>query len=131
MRRGTTLVELMVSVGFLGVGAVALLTCVNASVVKEGYARRRAIILAAAEDAVDSTRGAATMGTIFTGASIQYITVPGLQSTVTITTTITLQATYSDLYLVDVSATWNERPAVGVTRADSIVLDTLIRTNDT
>jgi len=121
----------MVSVGFLGVGAVALLTCVNAAVAKEGYARRRAVILAAAQDTIDGTRAAATMGTILTGVSTQTLTVQGLESTVTIRQTITLQSTYSDLYLVNVVAAWNEHPAVGVTRADSMVFDTFIRTNDT
>lgn len=121
----------MVSVGFLGVGAVALLTCVNAAVAREGYARRRATILAAAQDTIDGTRAAATMGTTPVGVSIQHLTVPGLESTVTIRQTVTLQATYSDLYLVHVRAEWNENPAVGVTRVDSIVLDTFFRTNDT
>ena len=121
----------MVAVGFLGLGAVALLTCVNASVAKEGYARRRALILASTQDVVDAARGAATMGTILTGTTTHGLTVPGLESTVTLTETITLQAGYSDLYLVDVAATWNEHPSVGVTRADSLVLDTLIRTHDT
>jgi hypothetical protein len=121
----------MVSVGFLGVGGVALLTCVNASVSKESYARRRAIILAAAENTIDVTRGSASLGSISTGVSTQTISVAGLEGSVTITESITLQASYTDLYLVNVTATWNEHPAVGVTRADSISLDTLIRTNDT
>ena len=131
MRRGTTLAELMVSVGFLGLGAVALLTCVNASLAKEGYSRRRAIILAAAENTIDAVRSNASMGTILTGSTPTTLVVPGLESTVTVTTTITLQTSYSDLYLVDVVASWSEHPAVGITRADSIVLDTFIRTNDT
>ena len=131
IRRGTTLVELMVSVGFLGVGAVALLACVNSSVAMEGYARRRALILAAAENVVDGTRAAASMGTITPGASTQSLTLAGLQSAATLTQTITLQTGYSDLYLVDVTATWNETPSAGITRTDSLELDTLIRTNDT
>jgi len=131
MRRGTTLVELMVSVGFLGVGAAALLTCVNASLAQEGYARRRALILAAAENVLDGTRSSASAGSVPTGVTTQALTVAGLQTTVTITETITLQSGYPDLYLVDVAATWNENPGVGTTRGDSLVLDTFIRPNDT
>jgi Tfp pilus assembly protein PilV len=130
-RAGTTLIEIMVAVSFLGIGAVALLKSVNSSLVNEGYARRRALILAAAQDAMDSVRSSASMGSVSNGSTVVHLTVPGLQSTVTITTTTTLQSTYSDLYLVDVSATWHEQPGIGVTRGDSIVLDTFVRTNDT
>ncbi|MHB8635896.1 MAG: type IV pilus modification PilV family protein [Fimbriimonadaceae bacterium] len=131
IRRGTTLVELMVSAGFLGVGAVALLACVNAAVTNGNYARRRAVILADAENVIDATRAAASMGTIQPGVSAQAVNVAGMETSVTITETITLQAGYTDLYLVDVSAAWNEHSAVGAARADSIVLDTYIKTHDT
>jgi len=121
----------MVSVGFLGLGAVAMLACVNAAVAKEGYARRRAQILTAAQNTIDATRSAASKGSFHTGVSSTTLTVAGLEANVTITQTITQPVGYSDLYLVDVTAAWNEHPAVGVTRGDSIVLDTFIRTNDT
>lgn len=131
MRRGTTLVELMVSVGFLGLGAVTLLACVNESLNNEAYARRRARILAAAQDVMDTTRATAHTGTVATGVTTKTIDVTGLQTGATITQTVTLQTGYSDLYEVNVTATWNERPGIGQTRADSIVLDTFVRAYDT
>ena len=121
----------MVAVGFLGLGAIALLTCVNTAITNEGYSQRRAFILAAAQNQIDAVRSNASFGTVSTGSTVSSLTVPGLQSTATLTTTITLESSYTDLYLVDVTASWNEHPAAGVTRADSLVLDTLIRTNDT
>ena len=136
-RRGTTLVELMVSGLVLpprcrgGRLFASLRQPVRGEDRRAVFSRRRALILAACENTMDTTRAAASQGTILTGASTQSLVVAGLESSVTITETITLQASYTDLYLVDVSANWNEHPAVGVTRADSLVLDTYIRTNDT
>src|SRR5579872_7393982 len=98
----------MVAVGFLGAGAIALLTCVNTALSRELYSQRRALILAATQNQMDVARSQASFGTIATGSSIKMASAPGLEAGVTITTSIALQSGYTDLYLVNVTATWNE-----------------------
>jgi Tfp pilus assembly protein PilV len=125
------MIELLVAVIILSIGATSLLTAVNASVANQSYSQRRASILASVQNTVDKARSTATGGTIITGTTTQTLTVSGIQGSVTLTKTCNLVAGYTDLYTVDVKATWTEIPGLNLTRADSLDLTTLIRSNDT
>lgn len=129
---GVTLIELLVALVVLSTSSVALLTGVNAAITKQSYAHRRALVLAALEDKVDTIRSNATGGTINVGTVITHLPLSGIEGQVTYTETITAIGGYTDLYTVQESASWTETAAVATAgRLDSMTLVTIVRTNDT
>jgi Tfp pilus assembly protein PilV len=126
---GTTLVELLVAVVFIGICVSSLIACVETSNKRDVYARRRILMLAQARASLEASRAAARTAALTPGVTTANPVTAGFTGTASLIKTITLASGYSNLYKVNVQINWSE-PAQGMNRADSLVLETWLRAPD-
>jgi type II secretory pathway pseudopilin PulG len=123
-RQGTTLVEILVSLVFLGLASGALLGVITLSHTRAGNNVDKLIALTLAEDAVDELRRLAKDNPMVLGTTTEALTGTGITGTVTRTTTITANAGYGTLYTISVTVTW-QHPTMSE-RSGSITLATKV-----
>lgn len=104
--KGTTLVELLVTVAFLGMCVVPMLTMINSSQIRANETKARMLALTVAQDQLDQCRLAAKSGTLAAGTTNTSVVVSGLSDPVGVTKTITLVAGFTKLYEVSIKATY-------------------------
>ena len=122
-RLGTTLVELAVAVVFLAVCTTAILECVTGSQVRTSYLQRRSAALGAAQDKVAKIRSTGARVALTPGTTVE-----SAGSEISVSQTISLVPTYSDLYDVTVQASWADGERLrGAARTDTITLRTYVR----
>jgi type II secretory pathway pseudopilin PulG len=127
---GTTLVELLVAVVFIGICVSSIVSCVTNAAARAVYARRRILMLGQARSAIESSRSTARTTALTTGAPIFILSgIAGFTGTATMTKTTTLVSGYTNLYKVNVTINWTEK-ALGINRPDSIVMETWMRAPD-
>jgi len=125
--RGTTLAELLVATVFLGLCAAPLVAATSSANRAATYASRRLVIMAAIDDQFNLTMAAGRSDPLTVGSTKTSVAVFGGVN-VQLTTTIQLATGYSDVYLVTVSADWNEPTRNDL--ADSMSFSTYIRAPD-
>lgn len=125
-RAGVTLMEILIAVTFLAICAVAILDVVMVADTQGSYALRRTQVLSTLQNQIETARGKAAAGTLTGGTTTSLLTIPGIPSTVTVTTTITLRSTSRTLWDVSTSATWMEQ-AKSRTWTDTATLVSLIK----
>lgn len=126
---GTTLVELLVAVVFIGICVSSILACVTTSGKRSVYARRRMLMLAQARSEIERTKASGRTTALTAGSTNTSAVVAGFTGTATLSKTIALISGYTNLYRVTVTVTWTER-SVGVSRNDSVSLETWTRSPD-
>jgi len=126
---GTTLVELLVAVIFIGICVSSIITCVTNAAARSVYARRRVLILGQVRSAIEQSKSTAKTSALTAGTTISVISVPGLTGNATMTKTVTVVSGYTNLYKVNVTASWTEK-ALGINRSDSMVMETWMRAPD-
>lgn len=120
-RSGTTLIELVLAAAFLGIAAAIMLQCVSGTMASMDYAQRRLAALDLARDQLDATRSNGRTAALTAGTTTTQWTIPSLTTKVTVTTTIALVPTYTNLYSVQVTSSWTEM-GTGTARTDSVTL---------
>lgn len=103
-KRGTTLVEILVSLVFLSLAIGPMVACVSQAQSAALNAQERYYVLGKVRDVIEAQRANALGALLTTGTTTT--TANGIWTPVTITTTIAGVSGYSDLYSVDVKATW-------------------------
>ena len=127
---GTTLVELLVAVVFIGICVSSIVTCVTNAAARSVYGRRRILMLAQARAAIESSKASAKSSSLSTGTFISALSgIQGFTGTATMTKTVNLVTGYTNLYKVNVTISWTEK-ALGINRSDSLVLETWMRAPD-
>lgn len=97
----------MVAAVFLGFCAAPLIAATSSANRAATYASRRLLIMAAIDDEFNLTQSAGRSDPLTVGSTTKNVSVLG-GVTVTLTTTIQLAGSYTDVYLVTVSAAWKE-----------------------
>lgn len=126
---GTTLVELLVAVVFIGICVSSIVGSVTNAAARAVYARRRILILGQARNALEQCKATAKKSALTPGTTINIWSPTGFTGTATCTQTITLISGYTNLYKVNETVTWTEK-ALGINRSDSMVLETWMRAPD-
>ena len=126
---GTTLVELLVAVVFIGICVSSIVSCVTNSAARSVYARRRILILGQARSALENSKSTAKTSALTPGTTFSVVSVSGFSGSATLTKTISLVSGYTNLYKVNVSITWTEK-ALGMNRSDSMTMETWMRAPD-
>ena len=126
---GTTLVELLVAVVFIGICVSAILSCVTNAAARSVYARRRVLILGQVRTAIEQSRATARTTALAPGNSISVLSIPGFTGSATMTKTTSLVAGYTNQYKVNVTVNWTEK-ALGINRSDSMVMEAWMRAPD-
>lgn len=106
-QKGTTLVELLVTVAFLGMCVVPMLTMINSSQIRANETKARMLSLAVAQDEMDKSRITAKTAALTVGSTTTSVAVSGLPDPVSLNKTITLVAGFTNLYEVTVAATYS------------------------
>jgi Tfp pilus assembly protein PilV len=126
---GTTLVELLVAVVFIGICVSSIVSCVTNAAARSVHAKRRILILGQVRSAMESTKATAKTSALTTGPTFFVLTMPGFTGSATMSKTITLQSGYTNLYRVNITVNWTEK-ALGINRSDSMVMETMMRAPD-
>jgi len=126
IQRGTTMIEIMVTVAFLAVCAAAIADGVGYSHTQAAYAYRRSVIVSRLQDEIEKARGLAAQATLVAGTSNSTATVTGVEGAVSIKRVTSLHQNSTSLFDVAASATWSD-PSFGGVRADTASLTTIIR----
>lgn len=126
---GTTLVELLVAVVFIGVCVSSILACVTTSGTRAIYARRRMLMLAQARSEIEKTKAQGRTASLTAANTTTSAVVPGFTGTASMAKSVALVTGYTNLYRITVSITWTER-GVGTSRSDSLSLETWTRSPD-
>lgn len=127
---GTTLVELLVAVVFIGICVSPIVTCVTNAAARAVYARRRILMLGQARPAIETSKATARTSALTPGSQVFVLSgISGFTGTATMTKTITIVAGYTSLYKVNVTINWTEK-ALGINRSDSMVMETVMRAPD-
>jgi type II secretory pathway pseudopilin PulG len=125
---GTTLVELLVALVFLGLTVSAMLTSIASAQSRADLAKQRAIALGVAEDDLAAARSSANKGVIAPGTTTTTKSIAGMP-TLTIKRVVVLAAGFIDLYNVTTTVSFT-RSVFRVNRTESIVLATMMRVPD-
>lgn len=124
-KRGTTLVEVMVALVFLGICASTLLAAVNRSQITASVAQDRLAAFSLAQAQIQAIRATARTAALSPGITASSATVPTISTQVAVTKTITAVPGYSDLFKVQIQATWGD--SSNPTRAGRAVVSTIMR----
>lgn len=127
VRRGTSLVEIMVALVFIAIVSGALLDAVARAGRNSEYAVRRSQALSLLQQRIEQVRADASGGSIST-ATINWTATPhGMTEPVNYSIGITARAgSTSDLFDVVGTATWQEVRRAG-TRSDQATIWTIVR----
>lgn len=125
---GTTLVELLICVIFLGLCAAAMLNAVSAAGRQASIAEEKLLALAVAKNELANAQAAAKTGTIVVGTTTTNPTDTGIKYPVSVKTVISAVSGYSDLYQVSSQVTWTAD--TGAALSGQVTLETYVVTND-
>ena len=125
---GTTLVELLICVIFLGLCAAAMLNAVGAASRQASVAEEKLLALATAKNQIAQQQAAARDGTLAVGTSTTNPTDTGIRFPVTVTTTVSAVGGYTDLYQVLTRVSWVSD--IGAEHSGAVQLQTYVVTND-
>lgn len=128
VRRGTTLVELLVAAVFVGLCSAAMLGAIGTSSRATSIAEEKLIALTFAKNELDLARAAANKGTITVGVRNETPSNTGIKYPVTVRTEVTAVAGVADLFLVRTRVRWESD--TGVEHSGSVTLETYVVTND-
>ena len=126
---GTTLVELLVAVVFIGICVSSIVSCVTNAAARSVYARRRILVLGQARTQIEQCRSTAKTSALTPGTTVLPMAITGFTGTPTMTKTITLISGYTNLYKVNISISWTEK-SLGANRTDTVVMETWMRAPD-
>jgi Tfp pilus assembly protein PilV len=126
---GTTLVELLVAVVFIGICVSALVACVSAGDKSSTNGRRRILMLAQARTEIEKSRSLARAAALSPSVVSYNAATSGFTGSATLSKQTTLISGYTNLYKVTVTISWVER-SYGVSRNDSLTLETWMRAPD-
>lgn len=127
--RGTTLVELMVCVIFLGLCAGAMLNSIGTAGRQSSIAEERILGVTLAKNELDKARAMARANTLVVGTTTTNPTNTGIKYPVTVTTTVSVAPPGNqDLYLVHAVVSWTSDTTQD--HSGSIALDTYVVQND-
>jgi type II secretion system protein I len=127
MRRGLTLVEVLVATAFLGICAASILDSVTLSVAQLSRVNRRSLALLLTEDTLEGYKAESRTGPPGSGTfSDTYLLSDGIIATVT--TTIA-NGTTSENRKITVVTTWEEQ-VLRRNYTDSLMLEMYVRTPD-
>jgi Tfp pilus assembly protein PilV len=126
---GTTLVELLVAVVFIGICVTAIVNSVTNAGSRAVYGRRRILMLSVARAELERAKSTAKTTALTPGTTFFSVNAAGFTGTGTETKTIALISGYTNLYKVTVSIAWTEK-ALGINRSDSLALETWVRAPD-
>lgn len=120
LRRGFTLLELLVSVVCLTASSAGVLAALQYAGDKTTYSKERALALQVALSQADSAKSDAFNGLLSAGSSVTVVATPGVPGGVTITKTVTEQGTTA-LYATTIQAQWNYKGATQTLTLDTIL----------
>lgn len=127
-RGGTTLVELLVCVVFIGLCSAAMLGAMGSASRSSSIAETKLLALTLAKNELDKARAAGGAGTISVGTSTTTPTGTGIKYPVTVQRQITSVAGVPDLYFVRARVTWTS--SVGSEHSGQVTVETYVMTND-
>ncbi len=127
-RAGTTLVELMVCMVFLGLCSAAMLNAIGAASRQASIAEEKLLALSTAKNELAKAQADARANSISVGSTTTYPTDTGIKYPVSVQTTISAVGGYVDLYLVTTRVTWTSTS--GPEHSGKVDLQTYVVTND-
>lgn len=127
-RAGTTLVELLVCVIFLGLCSAAMLNAIAAAGKQASIAEEKLLALAVAKNELAAAQAAARQGSIVEGSTESHPTDTGIKYPVVVLTTISLVSGHTDLYKVNSLVSWTSD--VGQEHSGKVQLETYVVTQD-
>lgn len=105
--------EILIAVAFLAICSYAIMETVLTANNQGGYAFRRATVISALQDQIESARGSAASGSLTATTNTSTLAVPGTTSVVSISTTIAQHTNSRVLWDITTSATWGEQSGLG------------------
>jgi type II secretory pathway pseudopilin PulG len=127
-RRGTTLVELMVCVVFLGLCSAAMLGAIGTASRSSSIAEEKLIAVTLAKNELDKARAAGNKGTLTAFNVTTNPTGTGIKYPVTVQTVSVAVAGVADLYFVRTRVSWTSD--TGNEHSGKVDLETYVVTND-
>ena len=109
LRAGTTLVELLITIVFLAVAVVPILTLINSSQSRANETRQRMIALGVAQDEIENAKSATRTGGLATGNSSRSTTPAGALYPLQITTKVQTVAPFDDIQEVQVEVVYDDK----------------------
>jgi Tfp pilus assembly protein PilV len=125
--RALSLIEVLLAVVFLGICASSILTCVTATTQKMREVEQRAVVLAHCQALVESLSSSSRRAVPSPLNSTTGITLNGIPDAVTVTRKVQPVVGTSDLFLVEVIATWNRPTFAKTMPAQTLRLTTYVR----
>lgn len=126
--RGTTLVELLVCVVFLGLCSAAMLGAIGTASRSSSVAEEKLIALTLAKNELDQARAAAAKGTLTVSNVTTNPTGTGIKYPVTVQTIATTVGGVNDLYYVRTRVSWASD--TGNEHSGKVDLETYVVVND-
>lgn len=126
--RGTTLVELLVCVVFLGLCSAAMLGAIGTASRSSSIAEEKLIALTLAKNELDQARAAAAKGTLTVSNVTTNPTGTGIKYPVTVQTIATTVGGVTDLYYVRTRVSWASD--TGNEHSGKVDLETYVVAND-
>lgn len=126
--RGTTLVELLVCVVFLGLCSAAMLGAIGTASRSSSIAEEKLIALTLAKNELDQARAAAAKGTLTVSNVTTNPTGTGIKYPVTVQTIATTVGGVTDLYYVRTRVSWASD--TGNEHSGKVDLETYVVVND-
>lgn len=126
--RGTTLVELLVCVVFLGLCSAAMLGAIGTASRSSSIAEEKLIALTLAKNELDQARAAAAKGTLTVSNVTTNPTGTGIKYPVTVQTIATTVGGVADLYYVRTRVSWASD--TGNEHSGKVDLETYVVVND-
>lgn len=122
---GSSLIELLIAVIFLGIGATTIVSAVSTGATRALYAKHRETALALVQNQIDAVRITSRTSSLTVGTTVTTGGASNIPAGVTVTTTISLVSGYTNLYDVAITATWPEK-----SKTDSLKVETYVRAID-
>jgi Tfp pilus assembly protein PilV len=126
---GTTLVELLVAVVFIGICVGSIVNCVTNAAARSVYGRRRILMFSVVRSEIERAKASAKSAALTPGTTFFSVSMAGFTGSGTETKTIALISGYTNLYKVNISITWTEK-ALGINRSDLMTMETWTRAPD-
>src|SRR5688572_8032978 len=96
-RKATTLIELLITIVFLAIAVVPMLTLINSSQTRANETRQRMIALGVAQDEIEKAKSATRTGGMATGNSSRTTTPTGALYPLQITTAVQIAAPFTNI----------------------------------
>jgi len=122
---GTSMVEILIAVAFLGVCAVSILEAVFSANGQASYAARRNLVLIELKNEIESARGLAANGALTEGNTADARALPGIPEKVTVQRSVALQSGSRTLFDVVCRAEWKDETS-DEQRDENLTLATVV-----